>query len=307
MNSIDIVNWVNIIFTMLAAFITLATWFTLIYSGIRRNNYKWTFRSFTVLNMFFAWIIIIIIQNWLSNHFSNDLFNITYKIGFVLLPLTLIALWRVVFLATGDQLRSVLKRKYYRNIFILVIFIYTILYTFASGMVTVNRSEDLVPLERYIEITQTYGPLSPWPSIEFWFPTVNLFGTVSLAAVLMMATITSMFSITIVLMVNYWELRKKLSMKTATSTVGSGVFATLTSFACCTFPVVYPILILIFGSATAEPLLRLITNETGLFINVMQMAVLSLMVMCLIYIGDRINLEVANQRIPPEKVNNVDL
>ncbi|RKL69232.1 hypothetical protein CR203_04155 [Salipaludibacillus neizhouensis] len=301
MNSIDIVNWVNIIFTILAAFITLTIWFTLIYSGIRRNNYKWTFRSFTVLNMFFAWMLIILIQNWLSNHFNNDLFNITYKIGFVLLPLTLIALWRVVFMATGDYLRSVLKRKYYRNIFILVIFIYSIVYTFTSGMVTVtSSSEDLVPLERYIEITQTYGPLSPWPSIEFWFPTVNLFGTISLAAVLMMVTITSMFSITIILMVYYWKLRKRLSMKTATSTVGSGVFATLTSFACCTFPVIYPILILFFGSATAEPLLRLITNESGLFINVMQMAVLSLMVFCVIYTGNRINLEVANQRIPPK-------
>ncbi|SDJ20644.1 hypothetical protein [Alteribacillus bidgolensis] len=193
------------------------------------------------------------------------------------------------YLHVGTYLHYLFTFPWYRIVVGSTSFIYGVFYLFASGMLTISNPNASKILEQgYIKASQTYGPLSIWPSIEFWWPNLHLFGIISVAGLFLLMAFVGLVGVALGFVIYQWRLKKKWDMKTMGSTVGSSVAVTATCFVSCSLPAVYPLLLVLFGSATADPLSRLLTNESGWLVNLVQMATLSLMAASVIYIGQRL-------------------
>lgn len=279
--------WITVPIILIAAIVTVGIWGRLFYSGMKRRSGKEIVRSFTVLVSFFAWFALVALQNWGSADFQ--IYTMTETAGYVILPFALIALWRFVSLHIGNQLHHVLGNRKYRILFTGILILYGVFYLFVSGIVVSPEVVDVNP-NGFFVIYFSRGILAVWPSAGFGWPTVGLAGSMSLDAGLIFLTVTTLMGITIILLVYGWRLsaNRQFCMKGVSGTVGSSMGIAAVSFSCCSLPVLYPLLLLLFNTATAEYLSSLMLNESGMLFNVLQMTVLSLMAMTTIFIADRV-------------------
>jgi hypothetical protein len=289
----DPTQWIIGGLTIIAALITIGIWGKLIHSGIRRQNTTEMMRSITVLISFLLWFALVAIQHWVLSREANPLiYFVSIGLGYLVLPYALISLWRVVLLHAGSHLRTIFKVSLYRMILIGATIAYSLFYLFASGLLAPPDPED-PPLPNYgfINWQESYGPLTFWPNVEFWWPEIQIFGALSIGTLLLLVTIAGFMGISIVLLIYGWRSRtsKSFGVKAMGSTTGSSMAIAATSFCCCCLPVLYPILALLVGSTAAESLTLLLVNSSGPLFNLIQMAVLSLMAVTAISAADRLN------------------
>lgn len=292
---IDSIKWVSIPLMIIAALVTISIWSRLIYSGIRRKNFSEMSRSVTVLSSFFVWFAYVLIKN--GNNLSNLVYFTLQYAGYFVLLFSLFALWRVVLLHAGVHVRFILKNRQYRRLFIAIIGVYALFYLFASGMFLLPNSEKLPnSTNGFIQMYESYGLLTSWPTVEFWWPTVSLAGSLSLDALLLFVTITGFMGISMTLLIYGWRTssNQNFGIKGMGSTVGSGVAVTFVSFSCCSLPFLYPLLLLLLSSTAAESMAALMVHQAGLFFNLMQMAILSLMSITVIFMVTRLKRVEAN-------------
>lgn len=285
----NVIDWFHVISNSLSLLVVCLVWGRFIYKGIVNRNFQSVSRSVSVLGMFFVWLVIVIAQTWLARNGSSiEQYEPTYLVGYIVFPLTLIALARVVSLHVKEPIQTLFGFKHYRMLTFYSALIYGIFYIFASGMITFTSSEGIsLSKEGFIKSSHSYGPLSIWPNVEIWWPALHLYGVISIAGVLMTFMLAMLIGMSTSFLVYQWKLQRKWNLKSMSSTVGSGLVVTTTCFVSCALPTVYPILLLLFGSATAEPLSRLIGNQSGFFVNFVHMAVLSLMVGNMVLITKR--------------------
>jgi hypothetical protein len=285
----DSIEWLSIPLMILAALVTISIWSRLIYLGIRKKHSKEMMRSVTVLGSFFVWFVFVLIKN--EYYSSNSVYFTLQYAGYFVLIFSLFALWRVVLLHTGGHLRSILKTSQYRRLFIGIIGVYGLFYLFASGMFLLPNSEKLPSSTNgFIQTYESYGLLTSWPNMEFWWPAVSLAGSVSLDALLLFITITGFMAISMTLLIYGWRSssNRNFGIKGVSSTVGSGMAVTFVSFSCCSLPLLYPLLLLFLSTAAAESMAALMVHEAGLLFNLMQMAILSLMAVMVIFMATRL-------------------
>ncbi|SDJ12579.1 hypothetical protein [Alteribacillus bidgolensis] len=286
----EIVDWVRNVVIIGSLLLLGSIWGTFLYVGVRHKQGRTVMRSITIIGLFLVWLFIIWIQE--SLYSSGSVVNIAslpFYAGYLVFPLTLVALWRIVYLHIGIYIHYLLTFPWYRIVVGSTTLVYGAFYLFASGMLTIADPNTSKVLEQgYIKVSQTYGPLSIWPSIEFWWPPLHLFGNISVAGLFLFASFVGLVGVALGFVIYQWRLKKKWDMKTMGSTMGSSVAVTATCFVSCSLPAIYPLLLVLFGSATADPLSRLLTNESGWLVNLVQMATLSLMAASVIYIGQRL-------------------
>jgi hypothetical protein len=286
---IDSIQWLSIPLMIIAALVTISIWSRLIYSGIQRKNISETSRSVVVLSSFFVWFAFVLIKN--GNNLSNLVYFTLHYAGYFVLLFSLFALWRVVLLHAGGPVRSILKNHQYRRLFIGIIGVYGLFYLFASGMFLLPNSEKLPnSTNGFIQMYDSYGLLTSWPTMEFWLPAVSLAGSLSLDALLLFVTITGFMGTSMTLLIYGWRTssNQNFGVKGVSSTVGSGVAVTFVSFSCCSLPLLYPLLLLLLSSTAAESMAALMVHQAGLLFNLMQMAILSLMAVTVIYMAKRL-------------------
>jgi hypothetical protein len=238
---IDSIKWVSIPLMIIAALVTISIWSRLIYSGIQRKNFSETSSSVIVLCSFFVWFAYVLIKN--GNDLSNLVYFTLHYSGYFVLLFSLFALWIVVLLHAGGPVRSILKNRQYSILFIGILGVYALFYLFASGMVLLPTSEKLPNSDGFIQVYESYGLLTSWPTVEFWWPAVSLAGSLSVDALLILVTITSFMAISMTLLIYGWRStsNRNFGIKGMGSTVGSGVAVTLVSFSCCSLPLLYPL------------------------------------------------------------------
>jgi hypothetical protein len=289
----DPTKWLIGGISAIAVIVVISIWGRLTYSGIRRQNTKEIIRSVTVLTSFFLWFALVGTQHWVLSREANPvIYAVSIGLGYFVLPYALISLWSVVLLHAGGHLRSILKVRRYRLVFIAATIAYGLFYLFASGLFAPPDPEDPpLPYYGFIHWYESYGPLTFWPNVEFWWPAIQIFGALSVGTFLMLVTIAGFMGISIVLLIYGWRLRanKKLRVQAVGSTTGSSLAIAATSFCCCCLPVLYPILVLLVGSTAAESLALLLVNSSGPLFNLIQMAILSLMAVTAIFAANRLN------------------
>lgn len=256
-----------------AAMVSLVIWGKFIYSGLRRNNVQETMKSVTVLCSLFIWFAVVLIQEWASS-LNSPLYSLTLNLGYLIFLFALVALWRVVLFLSGDSFRFILKLRGYRMFFTVVLMAYTVFYLFASGMFLFPSAEEM-PTTKFVNMYTSYGLLSVWPAISFGWPLLHLAGTITLDALFILITITFFMAVSISFVVFHWQSNSVKNMRMAGSTAGSGVTVTLTSFACCGLPLLYPILANMVGSTAAQALSYRMIYESGPLFSLFQIAILS--------------------------------
>jgi hypothetical protein len=285
----DVINWFNRALLMITAVVTITIWSKMMLSGIRRNNYALTIRSITVLGSFFVWYVLILLQPWMSS--DPKLYSVTLKVGYFILPFALISLWRLVLLHTGSQLKLILKRRRYRIVLIGTSAAYGLFYLYASGMIAPPDPENpILRLNGFFKVAEFYGPLTMWPNIEFWSPHLKLFGAVSIGTFLMLITVSGLMGINLTLLAYAWRLKsdQNTSIKTMGRTAGISVLVPVTSYGCCSLPLLYPLFVILLGSTVAESLAPLLVNVSGSFFNLFQIAILSLLAATVISAANRV-------------------
>jgi hypothetical protein len=270
--NIDLMEWIIGGLTVMSIIIIVTIWGGLLRSAYREKNHRAFLSSFTVFLAFILWFALIATQHWV--------YLVSMGFGYIVLPFALIALWRAVLLHVRGHLIQILHLPGYRKLLIGSIIVYGIFYLFGSGLVSPPDPEDPpLPTYGYVASYESYGPLTVWPNFEFWWPLINLYGAVSVGTLMMLLTIAGFMGISIVLVVYNWKFgaAKSPDLKDIGGTVGSSVAVTMTSFCCCCFPVIYPLLILLLGSAATETLTVTLVSASGPLFNFIQMAILSLM------------------------------
>lgn len=199
----------------------------------------------------------------------------------------------VIWPFSNKHLSYILKINSYRILFVFSTIGYSIFYLLASGWVSPPDPED-PPLPRtgFIGFYENYGPLTFWPNIEFWLPSINLFGAISIGALLMMLTLSGFMAISVLLFVYSLKVKRqnKLNLHAIGNGTGSSISLTATSFCCCCLPVLYPVLSLLIGSTAAETLSLLLISSSSPLFNMIQTAVLSLMALSVISLSKNIDV-----------------
>jgi hypothetical protein len=261
--------WVNIVLIFLLGSTFLFIWSRVIYKGAAQKNYTLVFRSLNSVLLFIIWMALILIQNLMP---LNTIYRTTLFIGYFSLVLSLISIWRFVLFQTGSQLKELFKVRMYRRVFITVLVVYSVLYLFATSMVTIVDSENYA--QPGIKITDSFGPLTMWPTMEFFVPKLQLFGSLSIGTILIMITITGLTGIGITLLFHSLQRNKK-NLGSIGRTTGVSLIIPIVSFSCCSLPLFYPLFALLIGAAAAESITSLLMDWTGFLFNLIQVTILS--------------------------------
>jgi hypothetical protein len=284
-------QWLPVGLVITAAIATIWIWVKSIYSGIRSRQIQQVTRSGTVLLSFILWFALLNLQRWMMFSIpTNDfVYSMFFGLGYFVLPFCFYVLWRFVLMHIKRYLWVILKMKRYRLLFIFSIVTYVLFYLFSSGLVASPDPRQPLPANGYFRISQLFGLLSYWPSVEFWWPAVNLTGTVSLSTLMLIFTLAGFVGIIIVFLVfNLMATSQKKSLKTIGGTTGSSAGAIIAgSFGCCSL--LYPLLLIpLFGSTAVESLSFFLTDPSGLPYNVLQMGILSVMAVTVVSASRRV-------------------
>jgi hypothetical protein len=288
-----IFQWLLIGLMITAAVATISIWVKFIYSGIRAQQFQQVTRSSTVLLSFILWFALLNLQQWTFSHPINKfVYSMIFGLGYFVLPFCFYALWRLVFMHTKRYLSIILKIQRYRLLFVSSIVVYFLFYLFMSGLVESPDPKQPLPDDGYFRKIQLFGLLSYWPSVEFWWPAINLTGSVSLGSLMLIFTLAGFVGMSIVFLVyNLRATSQKKSLKAFGGTAGSSIGTIIAgSLGCCSF--LYPLLLPLFGSTAAtaaESLSFFMTDPSGLPFNVLQMGILSIIAATAISTASRLN------------------
>jgi hypothetical protein len=157
---------------------------------------------------------------------------------------------------------------------------------FASGMFVFPPVEDKLH-QNFINLYSSYSLLTEWPSLSFGIQKVNLAGTITLDLLLLLVTISFFMAVNIVLLFNNWRANSGKNMKMFGSTAGSTAAITLSSFSCCSLPLLYPLLTVLAGSTAAKSLSYRMIHESGVLFNLLQIMILSLVTVTSVWLSKR--------------------
>jgi hypothetical protein len=247
-------------------------WFKIFAAFVKDKDSKGMIRSIAVIFSLTLWFTVIGIQHWVLGQYHHPLL---YTMGFVVLPLTLFSLWRLISLQAYKYLRNILKKPRSFFIFLGVLFLYSLFYLFASGLFSASwlalPSADDVPVHSkgFLIFSQTYGPLTMWYTVDFWIPIFKIYGVLSIGTFLLMLAVSIFMATNVVLLLYSWKLKKDKikSMNALVGATGSSSAIAATSFCCCCLPALYPVMSLLFGSAAAETLSIALIDSSGPLFN----------------------------------------
>lgn len=266
-------------------------WFKIYIYFHKDKNITGIIRSVTVILSFILWFLVIGIQHWvLGREYSPLLYTIIYSMGIIVLPFSLFSLWRLAYSQSLEYLRDFLKKPKYLLVFLGVVVFYSLFYLFASGLFSASwlalpSADDLpVSSKSFLTFSQTYGPLTMWYTLDFWSSTLKLYGAISVGTLLMMLTVSMLMALNILLVLYSWKLKndKIKHIPALSGATGSSVAIAATSFCCCCLPALYPVLVLLFGSAAAETLSISLINSSGPLFNVIQIGSLSFILLSIL-------------------------
>jgi hypothetical protein len=286
MDEISKGQWISTGLMVSAGFITLSIWVKLILDGFRDRNVVALTRSATALSSMLIWILVVFILNW-SAEANSPLYSLSLNLGYIVVLFTLICVWRVLWLQLAPYFQDILKSPRLIVSFTLTFLLYSVFYLFASGMLVFPPKNERLH-ESFINLYTSYSLLTEWPSLSFGLHQVNLAGTITLDALLLLITISFFMAANIILLSTSWRNIKGTKRKLAGSAAGSTAAITLSSFSCCSLPLLYPLLTVLAGSTAAQSLSYQMIHESGVLFNLFQMMILSLVTITSIGLAKRL-------------------
>lgn len=231
-----------------------------------------------------AWVIVSELQS------VPSLFRISYSLsslGYLIVPGSIAILWKLVHLYAQGAISLVLSKRSYKIVALVVGIGYGIFYMFATSMVAPPDEDSPPPPEQpFFVFYQSFGPVAIWPNIEWWHPSLNLFGSVSIGTGLLLVTLSTLIGIASALMAFNLRYRGR-ALASGAFIAGSMTTSLTTSLCCCCTPAIMPVLAVFLGSA-AGPLQLFFTNPASFLFNLAQISNLLLALVSLLLSTRRI-------------------
>ncbi len=140
---------------------------------------------------------------------------------------------------------------------------YALFYIFVTN--TVSAPDPGVPIpanlsKGYIVFLEVYGPMTVWPDVEFYFPSVNVVGYLSVGNVLLFVSLGLLAAFAVSLLIQNVHARRSLNGKAVSSLGGAILAAVSTNACCCCTPVLLPALALLFGGIVPNSVVLSLVN-----------------------------------------------
>lgn len=175
----------------------------------------------------------------------------THPLGYLLVAVVPLVIGYIFWRDVSPALSTAVVDQFSRRVGGIVAALFTVFFLFSAGLFTVNPDEGVnAPTEAFVTTASFANPLVIWPAIEFYIPSIPLFGGLSIGTALVIGLLAALIGVNTALMTTVWQRDIELS-----STVGGGgAMATTGATACCCCgPAVYAIASAILG-VSASPL-----------------------------------------------------
>jgi hypothetical protein len=167
-----------------------------------------------------------------------------YFLVFTLVALIAYVVWRDVV----PGLRGVNRLSLWAGVGAAILFIVFAL--FSTGQFTLNPDTGVnSPTEQFVVVAQFANPLVMWPAVEFYFPSIPLFGALSVGTVITFALLGTLVGLNATLVTRIWQ--SEATMTTSQTTTGAIMTSGATACCCCA-PAVYGVASALFG-VSASP------------------------------------------------------
>lgn len=173
--------------------------------------------------------------------------------GYLVLPVALVMVWVFVLANYRPTLRRVLGAGRYRWLALALTAGFVALLLWAGNVVDVPDADDLPPPDTpaFWRPFTAYGPLAIWPNVEFWLPSVQVFGALSVGVAMVVLTLAALMGLTWTSLALAMTTRARAGRRAG----ASGIWATLGTFGanlcCCCTPAIYPLLAAALGTSAA--------------------------------------------------------
>lgn len=230
-----------------------------------------------------TWLFLGYLQNLLPGA------SLLLTAGYVVLPLSLLAVWGFVLHNFGGTIRAVLRQRRYLILAGIAALLYAGFYLWSTNLVAPPEPDEMPPpgTPAFVIPFQAYGPLAIWPNVEFWIPELSLFGAISVGTAMVVLTVAPLVGVSLALLA-FSLVQRNVCYRESTLLGGSALVALGTNFCCCCAPAVYPLLAVVLGTTTASSLAVWMVGSSSPFYNLTQVTTLGLVLLGVALVARRI-------------------
>lgn len=127
--------------------------------------------------------------------------------------------------------------------------LFTVFFLVSSGLLSFNPEGGVhMPTEPFVTIEQFASPLVLWPAVEFYLPSIPVFGAMSVGTAIIVLVLSGLVSINAVLATTVWQHDLSLS---SSNGVAGAIATTGATTCCCCGPALYGLASALFGAAAS--------------------------------------------------------
>ncbi|MGP8068798.1 MAG: hypothetical protein ACLP5V_02785 [Candidatus Bathyarchaeia archaeon] len=211
---------------------------------------------------------------------SSSLSGSAFEAGYLVFPFLIFSIFLAVYGYSWPLIRRAWRRRSWKWFSLATGIGYVLFYVFATNTVSVPDSGIPIPanLARgYIVFLEVYGPMTVWPDVELYFPSLNLVGYFSVGNVLLFIGLAFLTACAVTLLMQSASVRRQASGG-AVSFGGAFLAALSTNACCCCTPVILPVLVIFFGGTLPSVIADSFVNPQSPLSNLLVLATLASLV-----------------------------
>lgn len=215
-----------------------------------------------------------------------------FKLGYVAFPFLIFSIFFGIYSYSWPRVREAWKKKSWKWLSWAAGIGYTLFYIFVSNTISLADPGVEIPttLSRgYFIPFEMYGPMTVWPDVKFYFPSVHLVGYLSVGNVLLITSLGLLTAFAVSLLIRSVHARRTLNGKAALSLGGAFLAAVSTNACCCCTPIVLPALAVLFGGIIPNATLDFLLNPQSPASNLLVITTLASLTASVILSTRRLN------------------
>ncbi len=201
-----------------------------------------------------------------------------FKLAYAVFPFLIFSVFFAVYSYSWPLIREAWKRKSWKRLSCTLGIGYTVFYIFVTNTISVPDPGVPIPADLargYVVFLEVYGPMTVWPDVEFFFPNVNLTGYFSAGNVLLFVSLALLTAFAVSLLMKSVSARMRSRESAATSVVGAVLASLSTNACCCCTPMLFPVLVLLFGGTVPSAVEESVVNPMSPLSNLLVLATLA--------------------------------
>lgn len=183
----------------------------------------------------------------------------SHPLGYVLVLSTPALVAYIVWTDAWDIVRDVVADPVSKRFGVGVGALVGLFFAFSTGYLSFFPDE-AVPHERIMTVVPAVYQLVSWPTFEFYFPHVPIFGAVSVGMLVVIGTLSLLVALNAALVARHWRIGRSAGMTEGTA--GTGAIVGSCTCGCCG-PLVAKFAIVAAGPSIAAPLYWLFVDTAS--------------------------------------------